>query len=155
MGRDRSAAKGMELRSEEHTSELQSHSDLVCRLLLEKKKERDYFFDFFASVSISVIIKVIEGVIDLDKTNIPSEPLRWSALAAERETGINRATIQKRVAGANILPGPDGLYSTRDLLKSIHGDIAAEKLRKIELTNEREEIKNAALKRELIPAKEA
>src|SRR5437588_7691540 len=27
-----------EERSEEHTSELQSHSDLVCRLLLEKKK---------------------------------------------------------------------------------------------------------------------
>src|SRR5438034_7728279 len=27
-----------QLRSEEHTSELQSHSDLVCRLLLEKKK---------------------------------------------------------------------------------------------------------------------
>src|SRR5437588_8458101 len=27
------------LRSEEHTSELQSHSDLVCRLLLEKKKQ--------------------------------------------------------------------------------------------------------------------
>src|SRR5438034_2370791 len=27
-----------EHRSEEHTSELQSHSDLVCRLLLEKKK---------------------------------------------------------------------------------------------------------------------
>src|SRR5215218_11060752 len=25
--------------SEEHTSELQSHSDLVCRLLLEKKKK--------------------------------------------------------------------------------------------------------------------
>src|SRR5438034_4949666 len=28
-----------DLRSEEHTSELQSHSDLVCRLLLEKKKQ--------------------------------------------------------------------------------------------------------------------
>src|SRR5438034_6947942 len=27
------------MRSEEHTSELQSHSDLVCRLLLEKKKK--------------------------------------------------------------------------------------------------------------------
>src|SRR5947207_11372827 len=27
-------------RSEEHTSELQSHSELVCRLLLEKKKDR-------------------------------------------------------------------------------------------------------------------
>src|SRR5438132_5929207 len=29
-----------EIRSEEHTSELQSHSDLVCRLLLEKKNTR-------------------------------------------------------------------------------------------------------------------
>src|SRR5436190_3719639 len=29
------------VRSEEHTSELQSHSDLVCRLLLEKKKSQD------------------------------------------------------------------------------------------------------------------
>src|SRR5216683_8212327 len=29
---------GYPLRSEEHTSELQSRSDLVCRLLLEKKK---------------------------------------------------------------------------------------------------------------------
>src|SRR5947207_9884683 len=29
----------MNTRSEEHTSELQSHSDLVCRLLLEKKKK--------------------------------------------------------------------------------------------------------------------
>src|SRR5947207_11753634 len=32
-------ADGAALRSEEHTSELQSHSDLVCRLLLEKKKK--------------------------------------------------------------------------------------------------------------------
>src|SRR5437588_4685179 len=32
------AGRGRSRRSEEHTSELQSHSDLVCRLLLEKKK---------------------------------------------------------------------------------------------------------------------
>src|SRR5215204_7395102 len=31
-------------RSEEHTSELQSHSDLVCRLLLEKKKKKKFSF---------------------------------------------------------------------------------------------------------------
>src|SRR5437667_6351353 len=31
---------GRTVRSEEHTSELQSHHDLVCRLLLEKKKRR-------------------------------------------------------------------------------------------------------------------
>src|SRR2546430_5096799 len=29
-------------RSEEHTSELQSQSNLVCRLLLEKKKKKDH-----------------------------------------------------------------------------------------------------------------
>src|SRR5437588_12240230 len=34
------AAVMQDFRSEEHTSELQSHSDLVCRLLLEKKKNR-------------------------------------------------------------------------------------------------------------------
>src|SRR5690242_21142596 len=32
-------AVGDDLRSEEHTSELQSHVNLVCRLLLEKKKK--------------------------------------------------------------------------------------------------------------------
>src|SRR5206468_8317234 len=32
-------ARGRRARSEEHTSELQSRSDLVCRLLLEKKKQ--------------------------------------------------------------------------------------------------------------------
>src|SRR5436190_14810298 len=34
------AVTGFRVRSEEHTSELQSHSDLVCRLLLEKKKKK-------------------------------------------------------------------------------------------------------------------
>src|SRR5688572_31999444 len=33
------AADAIESRSEEHTSELQSQSNLVCRLLLEKKKK--------------------------------------------------------------------------------------------------------------------
>src|SRR5438477_2319746 len=32
------SSSGIEKRSEEHTSELQSHVNLVCRLLLEKKK---------------------------------------------------------------------------------------------------------------------
>src|SRR2546430_12477349 len=34
-----SAGHGFQRRSEEHTSELQSQSNLVCRLLLEKKKK--------------------------------------------------------------------------------------------------------------------
>src|SRR5260221_9167250 len=39
---------GRDARSEEHTSELQSHSDLVCRLLLEKKKTD--LMDYVATV---------------------------------------------------------------------------------------------------------
>src|SRR2546428_2065899 len=38
----RAAARPM-ARSEEHTSELQSRSDLVCRLLLEKKKKQELY----------------------------------------------------------------------------------------------------------------
>src|SRR2546430_13625433 len=41
----RTAQSGPRQRSEEHTSELQSQSNLVCRLLLEKKKE-----DTFATI---------------------------------------------------------------------------------------------------------
>src|SRR5260370_13010539 len=42
-GSDRLASLSLpeETRSEEHTSELQSHLNLVCRLLLEKKKNKD------------------------------------------------------------------------------------------------------------------
>src|SRR2546430_7814233 len=36
-------ARTSQSRSEEHTSELQSQSNLVCRLLLEKKKKRNIY----------------------------------------------------------------------------------------------------------------
>src|SRR5437588_4074239 len=39
LGERRRHPGGPHQRSEEHTSELQSHSDLVCRLLLEKKNQ--------------------------------------------------------------------------------------------------------------------
>src|SRR5260370_24791355 len=40
MGACSSSATAWARRSEEHTSELQSHLNLVCRLLLEKKKKK-------------------------------------------------------------------------------------------------------------------
>src|SRR5437773_3780457 len=43
------------VRSEEHTSELQSHHDLVCRLLLEKKKKtniKTYYTSYAHKTSI-------------------------------------------------------------------------------------------------------
>src|SRR2546430_3697041 len=39
-------------RSEEHTSELQSQSNLVCRLLLEKKKKEEKHHQLIASVHV-------------------------------------------------------------------------------------------------------
>src|SRR5260370_32076911 len=42
-----------DLRSEEHTSELQSHLNLVCRLLLEKKKNNKLLLMFSASLRYS------------------------------------------------------------------------------------------------------
>src|SRR5438874_4096553 len=42
------AAPAQAVRSEEHTSELQSRRDLVCRLLLEKKKEYNLIVAFWS-----------------------------------------------------------------------------------------------------------
>src|SRR5205085_4085334 len=55
-GRDRALDQDP-LRSEEHTSELQSQSNLVCRLLLEKKKHKSYCSSttsYLATMSYSV-----------------------------------------------------------------------------------------------------
>src|SRR2546427_8619419 len=44
-------------RSEEHTSELQSQSNLVCRLLLEKKKKRQSHNQRFESISYRELVR--------------------------------------------------------------------------------------------------
>src|SRR5437773_4875144 len=53
--------KGPRVRSEEHTSELQSHHDLVCRLLLEKKKQMQNHL--YGSSNIGATAKNISNVV--------------------------------------------------------------------------------------------
>src|SRR5438034_3907778 len=53
-------------RSEEHTSELQSHSDLVCRLLLEKKKGEKTDDEMFGRVASALDIQCLALNIVLD-----------------------------------------------------------------------------------------
>src|SRR2546430_9847019 len=48
-GLDRRRPRAEEVRSEEHTSELQSQSNFGCRLLLEKKKLQSSFQDYVTS----------------------------------------------------------------------------------------------------------
>src|SRR3712207_7508612 len=50
---DRDADRGDRARSEEHTSELQSRQYLVCRLLLEKKKNKNQILSTTLQNSIS------------------------------------------------------------------------------------------------------
>src|SRR2546421_8938210 len=67
-----------EMRSEEHTSELQSRSDLVCRLLLEKKKKKQ-----IAGVSAKPIankkhiLTSDTGTIYLSDNDVPNKNLMW------------------------------------------------------------------------------
>src|SRR2546430_11761654 len=49
---------GTRLRSEEHTSELQSQSNLVCRLLLEKKKNTQHLADDVLSRDLSLHVSL-------------------------------------------------------------------------------------------------
>src|SRR6266705_2978935 len=56
------------VRSEEHTSELQSPYELVCRLLLEKKKKKDLFTGSVATghrVAEACAKKLIPSVLEL------------------------------------------------------------------------------------------
>src|SRR6478672_3756654 len=50
-------------RSEEHTSELQSRSDLVCRLLLEKKKTEEHTMQSTRTRRLPAILAVLTGVV--------------------------------------------------------------------------------------------
>src|SRR5260370_9498012 len=48
-----------EVRSEEHTSELQSHLNLVCRLLLEKKKKCIRWRMYIDNISVYIMLSNI------------------------------------------------------------------------------------------------
>src|SRR5260221_2013347 len=74
-------------RSEEHTSELQSHSDLVCRLLLEKKKsistQASHMFTTADDNQPSVQIQFFQGEREIAAYNkkIAMIEVNWIALA--------------------------------------------------------------------------
>src|SRR5260370_1639898 len=51
------------LRSEEHTSELQSHLNLVCRLLLEKKKKTKCGVYTFTCICVQIRVEISVGYV--------------------------------------------------------------------------------------------
>src|SRR2546430_4880343 len=69
------AARLEEYRSEEHTSELQSQSNLVCRLLLEKKKTGEK-----AHIMILALIRRLPPALVYDHTILQSYCLQLSQI---------------------------------------------------------------------------
>src|SRR5436309_7959106 len=63
------AARLVKVRSEEHTSELQSRENLVCRLLLEKKKRCDR-----AHLRALALIAIAAGAEDGDQPTLDVRP---------------------------------------------------------------------------------
>src|SRR3982750_3167757 len=80
-------------RSEEHTSELQSRSDLVCRLLLEKKKD-----DFPAATTNRVIGNLIG-------TNITATSALNNGCAGVRLTGNSNSIGGTLTGQGNTISG--------------------------------------------------
>jgi hypothetical protein len=93
------------------------------------------------------------GIMGRRQTNIGPEQLRWSLDAAERETGTSKKTFQTRLRDAEIQPGADGLFSTKQILLGITGsDIRQERLREVKARATNMELRNAEREKLLLPA---
>jgi hypothetical protein len=87
----------------------------------------------------------------IERTNVGSEPLRWSVLAASREFATNRETLQRRIVEANIDCGPDGLYSTQQIVTALTGDERTERIRHKRAQADNVTLKNQELEGSVIP----
>src|SRR2546430_4115804 len=83
------------MRSEEHTSELQSQSNLVCRLLLEKKKYNNYPFDdaLYQNLTIfgvpSFVYLFVNGCTDLGSEHTPKFANAYYAATISAQTTMH------------------------------------------------------------------
>src|SRR2546430_10615022 len=75
-------------RSEEHTSELQSQSNLVCRLLLEKKKQACYSPRRLLRLQLAVGEHACELPI---RVSVHAQPVR---LQADRRAGVSASHVR-------------------------------------------------------------
>lgn len=59
-----------------------------------------------------------------------SAPLRWAINKAASEFGIDRRTLERRLAEASVSPGRDRKYSTGQICAAVFGDMDSAKLRR-------------------------
>ena len=82
--------------------------------------------------------------------NKPLPPLRWSIVRAAREFGLSRDTLSRKLSIAKEVADPTGCYSTKQLLAALYGDLPAERLREVRGKADNWELKNGALRGELL-----
>ena len=80
--------------------------------------------------------------------------IRWTLHKACAEFAINRRTLERRLSESETVSGPDGCYSTLQIMTALTGDIRAERLRKVREEADHIALKNAEARRELLPAKD-
>ena len=76
--------------------------------------------------------------------------IRWTPTQAGQEFDIDRKTIQKRLAAADIHPGTDDKYSTKQIASAVFGDIQGERLRKTREEADNLALRNAEMRGELV-----
>src|SRR5438034_137475 len=109
-------------RSEEHTSELQSHSDLVCRLLLEKKNLKRRRCMTVPRLTLISLIKIMLVMVSVSVISIPCPPRptlfpyttlfrsgRWTPCSTSwvRSRGSSSSTSKPCTPGPSIAPTID------------------------------------------------
>ena len=85
------------------------------------------------------------------RTNLPTrEPFRWSLWVARKELGISPTTLKGRLSDANEGPGPDGCYSTKQLLAAAFGSLHRARLSQIKEETQHTGLKNQILRSEYL-----
>jgi hypothetical protein len=78
------------------------------------------------------------------KSSTTSRPsLRWSLEKAAMNFGIHRSTLTKKLRCGDTVPGPDGRYSTQQIVSAIYNDAASERTRLYREQADRLSIANA------------
>lgn len=79
-----------------------------------------------------------------------TKPYRWNRETAAREFGLNPRTVGARMVKASVVPGPDGRWSTQQMVEGLFGGTEFERLAKLRAERELLELELAMKRSELI-----
>jgi hypothetical protein len=78
--------------------------------------------------------------------------IRWTVQRDSVEFGMHRDTLSKYLRREGIRPGPDGKYSTQEIVRAVYGDLRTEHTRETRARADRLELELAKERRQVISA---